>query len=67
MELVTIMLEYDRWSLGKVILLLQDGIYHHLLMVCYVTIETIITNVHLLEIHKMKEEHEHVKLHTNLP
>ena len=35
-------------------------------MLCYVAIETINVNVHVLEIHKMKEEHEHVKLHINL-
>ena len=46
--------------------LLHDGICHHLLMVCYVAIETININVHESDIHKMKEEHEHVKLHTNL-
>ena len=66
LDLVTIMLEYGRWSLGKVIPLLQDRICHHLLMVCYVTIEAIIINVHVLEMYIIKE-HEHVKLHTNLP
>ena len=43
LDLVTIMLEY--------------GACHHLLMVCYITIETMIINVHVLEIHKMNEEH----------
>ena len=57
MNLFTIMLEYDRWSLGKVIPLHKDGLCHHLLMVCYVTIEAIIINVHESEMHKMKEEH----------
>ena len=54
------MLEYCGWSLGKVKPLLQDGLSHHLLIVYYVTIETIVINVHVLEIHKIKKEHKHV-------
>ena len=49
--------------------LLQDRLCHHLLMVCYVTTDTIIINIHVLEIHKMNEEyeHEHVKLCITYP
>ena len=55
------MLEYCGWSLGKVIPLLQDGVYHHLLMVCYITIETIIINVHVLEMYRVKEERKYIQ------
>ena len=57
MDLFTIMFEYGRWSSRKIRPLLQDELCHHLLIVCYVTIEIININIHVLEIHKMKEEH----------